>query len=97
MTDTPDPDDVTGLAFEELIERSTFSTPEAKALRAQTPDDVSDEILLRAYAPSAEILCIARRRLADVIAERTGLTHDGAARFADELLAVIWPDDEDDQ
>lgn len=39
--------DVRDVPIEELIERSSFGTPRAKAIRARTPKKVVDELIAR--------------------------------------------------
>lgn len=58
MSDQPD---LNGLSFDELIERSSLGTPEAKAMRSQTPPEVAhaivraSEYLARAERAEAEV------------------------------------------
>lgn len=57
--------------FEELIERSSFGSPAALALRAQTPPEVLERLLeaLRGPGGSREDLLDATRRYLDLLAQ----------------------------
>lgn len=68
----------------ELIERSSFGTPGAKALRARTPKSVVDQVLARISAPAAAYAVHATLRLTgcgdptidELRAQLTGLGFD---------------------
>ena len=73
--------------FAEAVERSSFGTPTAKALRDQTPDDIAERIVNRAEEISEEAGSMNVDRLVEQARELLGSSR--AVLFHVEVLDLL--------